>query len=84
MVVISLGQLKDRQVTDLDVTDLVFLGPGFHSARQVLRGDVSSLNLDHFYKHLSSVLGRLVAPYRAILRYYRCDTPYRAIPVKGG
>ena len=21
----------------------------------------------------------LVAPYRAILRYYRCDTPYRAI-----
>ena len=26
----------------------------------------------------------LVAPYRAILRYYRCDTPYRAIPFKGG
>ena len=22
----------------------------------------------------------LVAPYRAILRYYRCDTPYRAVP----
>ena len=22
----------------------------------------------------------LVAPYRAILRYYRCDAPYRAIP----
>ena len=25
----------------------------------------------------------LVAPYRAILRYYRCDTPYRAILLKG-
>ena len=25
----------------------------------------------------------LVAPYRAILRYYRCDTPYRAILFKG-
>ena len=24
----------------------------------------------------------LVAPYRAILRYYRCDTPYRAILLK--
>ena len=26
----------------------------------------------------------LVAPYCAILRYYRCDTPYRAILSKGG
>ena len=26
----------------------------------------------------------LVAPYRAILRYYCCDTPYRAIPSQGG
>ena len=26
----------------------------------------------------------LVAPYRAILRYYRCDTPYRAILFKRG
>ena len=26
----------------------------------------------------------LVAPYRAILRYYRCDNPYRAILFKGG
>ena len=26
----------------------------------------------------------LVAPYRAILRYYRCDTPYRAILFQGG
>ena len=26
----------------------------------------------------------LVAPYRAILRYYRCDTSYRAILFKGG
>ena len=26
--------------------------------------------------------GALVAPYRAILRYYRCYTPYRAIPMK--
>ena len=25
-----------------------------------------------------------MAPYRAILRYYRCDTPYRAILFKGG
>ena len=25
-----------------------------------------------------------VAPCRAILRYYRCDTPYRAILLKGG
>ena len=27
----------------------------------------------------SIVYSTLVAPYRAILRYYRCDTPYRAI-----
>ena len=26
----------------------------------------------------------LVAPYRPILRYYRCDTPYRAIYYQGG
>ena len=26
----------------------------------------------------------LVAPYRAILRYYRCDTPYCAILFQGG
>ena len=26
----------------------------------------------------------LVAPYRAILRYYRCDTPYCAILFRGG
>ena len=26
----------------------------------------------------------LVAPYRATLRYYRCNTPYRAILFKGG
>ena len=26
----------------------------------------------------------LVAPYRSILRYYRCDTPYCAILLKGG
>ena len=30
------------------------------------------------------LVGGLVAPYRAILRYYRCDTPYRAILFKGG
>ena len=29
-------------------------------------------------------LAGLVAPYRAILRYYRCDTPYRATLFKGG
>ena len=27
---------------------------------------------------------QLVAPYRAILRYYRCDTSYRAILSQGG
>ena len=34
------------------------------------------------------ILGRrhgcLVAPRRAMLRYYRCDTPYRAILIQGG
>ena len=35
-----------------------FRGPGFRSARQVLCGDASRLFLDHFSKHLSSVLGR--------------------------
>ena len=35
-----------------------FWGPGFHSARQVLCGDASRPFLDHFHKHLSSVLGR--------------------------
>ena len=34
-----------------------FWGPGFRSARQVLCGDASRLSLDHFCKHLSSVLG---------------------------
>ena len=33
-------------------------GPGFRSARQVLCEDASRLLLDHFSKHLSSVLGR--------------------------
>ena len=32
----------------------------------------------------ASACSTLVAPYRAILRYYRCDTPYRAILFKGG
>ena len=49
---------KHRQVTDLDVTDLGFSGPGFRSARQVLCGDASRLFLGHFSKHLSSVSGR--------------------------
>ena len=31
-----------------------------------------------------NLLKYLVAPYRAILRYYRCDTPYSAILFKGG
>ena len=35
-----------------------FSGPGFCSARQVLCEDASRLFLDHFSKHLSSVLGR--------------------------
>ena len=35
-----------------------FRTPGFHSARQVLCEDASRLFLDHFPKHLSSVLGR--------------------------
>ena len=47
--------VKHRQVTDLDVTD--FWGPGFRSAQRVLCGDASRLFLDHFSKHLSSVLG---------------------------
>ena len=33
---------------------------------------------------LLKITTRLVAPYRAILRYYRCDTPYRTIPFQGG
>ena len=33
-------------------------GPGLHSVRQVLCGGASRLFLDHFSKHLSSVLGR--------------------------
>ena len=37
-------------------------------------------------KHIRSAptIRGLVAPYRAILRYYRCDTPYRAMLFKGG
>ena len=30
------------------------------------------------------MVGPLVAPYRAILRYYRCDNPYRVIVFQGG
>ena len=37
-----------------------------------------------FGKYKVNTSGILVAPYRAILRYYRCDTPYRAILLKGG
>ena len=45
---------------DLNVTDLVFSGTGFRSARQVPCGDASRLLLDRFSKCLSStrVLGR--------------------------
>ena len=32
---------------------------------------------------LASTALDLVAPYRAILRYYRCDTPYRAVLYNG-
>ena len=55
---VQLCKSKHRQVTDLDVTDLGFSGPGFRSARQGLCGDASRLSLYHFSKHLSSVLGR--------------------------
>ena len=42
----------------------------------------SWITLHHFiFRELISVI--LVAPYRAILRYYRCDTPYGAILFKG-
>ena len=34
--------------------------------------------------HSGRCTASLVAPYRAILRYYRCDTPYRAILFQGG
>ena len=33
---------------------------------------------------IGAMAKNLVAPYRAILRYYRCDTPYRAILATGG
>ena len=33
---------------------------------------------------MAPVSSSLVAPYRAILRYYRCDAPYRAILFQGG
>ena len=36
-----------------------------------------------FYVGVGVVKRTLVAPYRAILRYYPCDTPYRAILLKG-
>ena len=50
---------KHRQVTDLDVTDLGFSGPRIpFRATGALWGDLSRLFLDHFCKHLCSVLGR--------------------------
>ena len=50
--------IKDRQVTDLDVTDWRWLGPRIpFCATGVLWGRVRPL-LDDFSKHLSSVLGR--------------------------
>ena len=45
---------RHRQVTDLDVG---FQGPGCRSVRQLFCGDATRLFLDHFSKHLSSVLG---------------------------
>ena len=38
-----------------------------------------------FLRHFcASMGGVLVAPYGAIMRYYCCDTPYRAILFRGG
>ena len=51
--------------------------------RAYFRGWPNPICLPFF---LSFALGpkHLVAPYRAIVRYYRCDTPYRAILFKEG
>ena len=38
----------------------------------------------HLLENSQRVPRILVAPYRAILRDYRCDTPYRAILFQGG
>ena len=49
---------KDRQVTDLDVTDLVFFGPRIpFCAPGALRGSVTPFSRS-LVKHLSSVLGQ--------------------------
>ena len=39
----------------------------------------SKLNFSCWSGQWPASFSALVAPYRAILRYYRCDTPYRAI-----
>ena len=48
--------------------DLQIPSSGEHKVDVLGSGDRSRLNL--------------VAPYRAILRYYRCDTPYCAILIR--
>ena len=53
------GSVKHRQVFRIWTLRIwSFRGPGFRSVRQVFCGEASRLLLDHFSKHLSSVLGR--------------------------
>ena len=58
-----------------------------HFDRAVLATSMQTKPLMRFPSRLLGVLrllyDALVAPYRAILRYYRCDTPYRAILFEG-
>ena len=72
----------------------------FWMAMLIPRGDIAATTLQNgvVLRRTTSVIhvvglwctnrallnGGLVAPCRAILRYYRCDTPYRAILFKGG
>ena len=60
--------------------DSEFFGPVFQGLRPPpLPGAPKKNHAQNSRPNLS-----LVAPYRAILRYYRCDTPYRSILFKGG
>ena len=53
------------------------------SSRRPLCGDTPRCPILDCHSILKCfVITYLVAPYRAILRYYRCDTPYRAILFK--
>ena len=71
------GVIGARATSRGSRTDLVQFKSAFHSEGPFLLAGLSVLQA-------TLLLSGLVAPYRAILRYYRCDTPYHTTSFQGG